>query len=113
PRARRHGPLRLVAAPHGPRRLRPGLLRANRRRRAVLAPRRHRLDVPLPAPLPHMTDAPHPVRASVLVRTAATLLALTALTVAASRLDLGRFGVVLALAIAVLKATIVALFFMH
>ncbi|MFL5440008.1 MAG: cytochrome C oxidase subunit IV family protein [Myxococcales bacterium] len=56
---------------------------------------------------------PHPVRASVLVRTAATLLALTALTVAASRLDLGRFSVLLALAIAALKASIVALFFMH
>jgi cytochrome c oxidase subunit IV len=60
-----------------------------------------------------MTDAPHPVRAAVLVGTAATLLALTALTVAASRLDLGRFGVVLALAIAGLKASIVALVFMH
>jgi cytochrome c oxidase subunit 4 len=60
-----------------------------------------------------MTDAPHPVPRSVLVTAAATLLALTALTVAASRLDLGRFSVVLALAIAVLKASIVALFFMH
>jgi len=53
------------------------------------------------------------VAVPVLVATAATLMALTAITVASSRLDLGAFNVVLALAIAGLKASLVALFFMH
>jgi len=57
--------------------------------------------------------APHVLPASVLLGTAGSLLALTALTVAASRLDLGAFNVVLALAIAGLKASLVAMFFMH
>ena len=41
------------------------------------------------------------------------LLALTGLTVAAAYVNLGRFNIVVALAIAVLKATLVVLFFMH
>lgn len=57
--------------------------------------------------------APHALPVPVLVATAATLMALTAITVASSRLDLGAFNVVLALAIAGLKASLVALFFMH
>jgi cytochrome c oxidase subunit IV len=56
---------------------------------------------------------PHVASAGVLLRTAATLLTLTAITVASSRLDLGAFNVVVVLAIAGLKASIVALFFMH
>ena len=43
----------------------------------------------------------------------AALLVLTALTVGAATLDLGRFNAVIALSIAMCKATLVALFFMH
>ncbi len=57
--------------------------------------------------------APHPLPASVLLGAAAALIALTAITVTASRIQLGPFNVVLALAIAGLKASLVALFFMH
>lgn len=57
--------------------------------------------------------APHALPARVLLGTAAALLALTAITVVSSRLDLGPFNVVLALAIAALKASLVAMFFMH
>ena len=42
-----------------------------------------------------------------------TLLALTGLTVYAAYVNLGRFNIVVALAIATLKATLVVLFFMH
>jgi cytochrome c oxidase subunit IV len=42
-----------------------------------------------------------------------TLLCLTALTVAAAYVNLGKFNIVVALAIATLKATFVVLFFMH
>ena len=42
-----------------------------------------------------------------------TLLVLTAITVAAAFVNLGRFNIVVALAIATLKATLVVLFFMH
>jgi cytochrome c oxidase subunit IV len=55
----------------------------------------------------------HLLPARVLLGTAAALLALTALTVIASRVNLGPFNVVLALAIAGLKASLVAAFFMH
>ncbi len=52
-----------------------------------------------------------PVRT--LLVTAAALFALTAVTVATSRLELGTLNVVAALAIACGKAAVVALFFMH
>lgn len=42
-----------------------------------------------------------------------TLLVLTGLTVGAAYVNLGRLNIVVALAIAVLKATLVVLFFMH
>src|SRR5215467_539681 len=42
-----------------------------------------------------------------------TLLALTGVTTAVAYLDLGHFSVVVALAIAVVKMLLVALFFMH
>jgi cytochrome c oxidase subunit 4 len=48
-----------------------------------------------------------------LLGTAGALLALTAITVTSSRVDLGAWNVVLALAIACTKAALVALFFMH
>jgi cytochrome c oxidase subunit 4 len=41
------------------------------------------------------------------------LMVLTAVTVAVAFVDLGRFNVVVALAVAVLKAALVVLFFMH
>jgi cytochrome c oxidase subunit 4 len=50
---------------------------------------------------------------AVLLGTAAALLGLTAITVASSRVDLGTWNIVLALAIACTKAALVALFFMH
>jgi len=43
----------------------------------------------------------------------AALLALTYVTVAAARIDLGRLNTVVALTIAVTKAVLVVLFFMH
>jgi cytochrome c oxidase subunit IV len=42
-----------------------------------------------------------------------TLMILTAATVAAAFVNLGRFNIVVALAIATVKATLVVLFFMH
>ncbi len=57
--------------------------------------------------------APHALTPGVLLGTAGALLGLTLATVVTSRIDLGAFNVVLALAIAALKATLVALFFMH
>jgi len=57
--------------------------------------------------------APHVLPASVLLGTAGALLALTVVTVAVSRVDLGAFNVVVALAVACFKATLVAMFFMH
>jgi len=63
----------------------------------------------------HRSAAPgaHVLPVKVLVGTAAALLALTAVTVAVSLVDLGRLNVVVALAIATTKAAIVALVFMH
>jgi cytochrome c oxidase subunit IV len=43
----------------------------------------------------------------------ATLMVLTALTVAVATVDLGRLNIVIALTIAVCKASLVLLFFMH
>ena len=62
---------------------------------------------------PGAGHGPHPLPARVLLGTAAALFALTAATVAVSRLDMGALNVVAALAIAALKASLVALFFMH
>ena len=59
------------------------------------------------------TTAPHALPARVLLGTFAALVALTVATVVTSRLDLGAFNIVLALAIAGLKASLVAMFFMH
>ncbi len=57
--------------------------------------------------------APHVMSPRALLGTAGALLLLTALTVTSSRVDLGEWNVVLALAIACTKAALVALFFMH
>jgi cytochrome c oxidase subunit 4 len=55
----------------------------------------------------------HVMPPAVLLSTAGALMALTVLTVATSRIDLGEWNVVLALGIACTKAALVALFFMH
>jgi cytochrome c oxidase subunit 4 len=57
--------------------------------------------------------APHVLSRGVLLGTAGALFALTVATVITSKIQLGAFNIVLALAIAGLKATLVALFFMH
>jgi cytochrome c oxidase subunit 4 len=57
--------------------------------------------------------APHVLPPRVLLGTGAALLALTATTVALSLVDFGRANVVIALGVATVKATLVALFFMH
>ncbi|MCR4316785.1 MAG: cytochrome C oxidase subunit IV family protein [Planctomycetes bacterium] len=59
-------------------------------------------------------DIGHLVPVKYLVMTLTALLILTVVTVAASRIDLGgEINIILAVAIAAVKATIVALFFMH
>ena len=59
----------------------------------------------------HATDAKAEARGYALTLTA--LLFLTAITVGASYIDFGQGNIVIALAIATVKATLVALFFMH
>jgi cytochrome c oxidase subunit 4 len=56
---------------------------------------------------------PHVVPAKVLLATAGALFALTAFTVTVSLVDLGRMNIVVALAVATLKAALVAGWFMH
>ena len=60
----------------------------------------------------HPSEA-HAVPMKVLVCVFACLLALTALTVAVTRVNLGEGNVLIALAIAVAKAGLVAMYFMH
>jgi cytochrome c oxidase subunit 4 len=55
----------------------------------------------------------HVVPLRVLLATWGALLVLTVLTVVAAGIDLGSLNIVVALGIAVLKATVVALYFMH
>lgn len=61
----------------------------------------------------HGDDVPHAVPLKILVGVFAALLVLTVLTVAARYVDLGSFNIILALLIAVVKAGIVAMYFMH
>src|SRR5262249_46749981 len=92
-----------------PRRLRPR--DANRDHRPVLALRRHRLDLPVPASLPRLPR----MKASPLrgyIATWIALLVLLALTCASSYLPLGRFNLLANVAIAVAKAMLVVVFFM-
>ncbi len=60
-----------------------------------------------------MNAHPHVVSARTLLTCFGALLLLTALTVAASRADFGSLNVAIAIGVACLKATRVALFFMH
>lgn len=55
----------------------------------------------------------HLVPLGTLLGTGITLIVLTVVTVAVRWIDLGEFNIMIALAIAFLKATLVALFFMH
>lgn len=64
----------------------------------------------------HGDDHPivgHLVPMSILIWTTVALLFLTFVTVAVMYIDVGEFNIVIAIGIAVLKATLVALFFMH
>ncbi len=65
----------------------------------------------------HATHSAHPVDAKAEARgyllTLIALLILTLITVGASYIDFGQGNVVIALAIATMKATLVGLFFMH
>jgi len=66
----------------------------------------------------HGHDEPHPlvghlVPYSTLFATGRALLVLTVITVAARYVDLGEANIYLAIGIAVVKATLVSLFFMH
>src|SRR5207244_3019793 len=87
------------------------------------APGRHDLDLPVPAVLPdqmsshtettHAHADQHAGGTSVYTKTLGALLILTIITVAAASFDFGNGNVVIALTIASIKATLVALFFMH
>ena len=55
----------------------------------------------------------HVVPLRILVATWAALLVLTVITVAAAKVNLGSLNIVVALGIAVLKSSVVALYFMH
>ena len=61
---------------------------------------------------PHEIDV-HVVPVRLLLSIGAALLVLTAVTVGVTYVDLGRLNVAVALLIAVVKATLVALYFMH
>jgi cytochrome c oxidase subunit IV len=65
-----------------------------------------------PATDPH-AHVGHVVPVALLAGVLAILLVLTVVTVAATWIDLGSLGVWVALAIATVKATLVALYFMH
>ncbi len=72
----------------------------------------------VPAPIAGDTNDPehagvHAVPKRILVGVYAGLMILTAVTVGVSRIDLGEMNIVVALAVAVVKGTLVALFFMH
>jgi cytochrome c oxidase subunit 4 len=58
-------------------------------------------------------EGAHAVPRRILIAVYAALLICTAITVAVSQIDLGEFNIVVALAVAVVKGALVALFFMH
>src|SRR5262249_29352359 len=100
----------------GARPLQRGLAHPGGADRALLALRGHRLDLPLPAPLPDrapLMAGHHVVSWRLYVFIFVALAVLTAVTVFAAGVDFGPFNTVIALGIASLKATLVILFFMH
>ncbi len=68
---------------------------------------------PLSASPAHGETIAHVVPVRVLLAVFAVLLALTALTVAATWVDLGQWNLWIAIGIATVKASLVALYFMH
>jgi cytochrome c oxidase subunit IV len=69
-----------------------------------------------PEEMPQPSDAHHVghvVPMKILVGVFAALVMLTIITVSASYVDFGEFNLIVALAIAVVKASLVVLFFMH
>src|SRR5262249_52047054 len=108
-----------------PRRVHRGILHANGARRLVLALCRYRLDLPVPAAVPDqppcrsslegtMPDNSHshptPGLYGVII---CILIGLTVATWLIAFVDLGKWNPVVALTIAVIKAVLVILFFMH
>lgn len=69
-------------------------------------------EMPQPADF-HHGHVGHVVPMKILVGVFASLVFLTVVTVSASYMDFGEFNLIVALAIAVVKATLVVLFFMH
>ncbi|MDP9173049.1 MAG: cytochrome C oxidase subunit IV family protein [Planctomycetota bacterium] len=72
----------------------------------------------VPAPIaddvgPHDPHGVHAVPKRILLGVYAILIVFTVITVTVSKIDLGQFNIWVALGIAVVKATLVALFFMH
>jgi len=72
----------------------------------------------VPAPIaddigPHAPEGAHAVPRRILLSVYFTLLVFTGVTWAVSRVDLGQANIWIALAIAFVKASIVALYFMH
>jgi cytochrome c oxidase subunit 4 len=61
----------------------------------------------------HGKSVGHIVSLGILAKVFGALIALTVITVAASYVNFGEFNLVVALAIAVIKASLVVLFFMH
>jgi cytochrome c oxidase subunit IV len=61
----------------------------------------------------HAHDEPHVVSVGIYLVVFATLMIMTGVTVLAATQDFGPFNAVVALGIAVFKATLVILFFMH
>ncbi|HYG69349.1 MAG TPA: cytochrome C oxidase subunit IV family protein [Anaeromyxobacteraceae bacterium] len=61
----------------------------------------------------HGAHAAHVLPPSVLLGTFAALLVLTAVTVAVARVDLGAANLAVAIGVAAVKASLVALYFMH
>ena len=66
-----------------------------------------------PAAHDHGHDQPHAVPMKVLLGVFGILLALTVATVAVTEVDLGKANIWIALAVAALKAAVVAMYFMH
>ena len=113
-RAGRHGRHAVaVVARHDHRRV----LQPDRDQRALLALRRHRVDLPVSAAVSdrraHGLTHSSLRRRRVYYTIFGILMLCTYLTVQMAFIDLGAFNTVAALVIAVFKATIVVLFFMH
>src|SRR5262249_41340136 len=109
PRHRGNGRARLGRRSMPARTLFGGVARSGRARRALLAPRRRDLDLPLAAPLPHQmsTVMKHSSAAIHCLFAWIALLALTALSWGLSYAHLGSIETTVALLIACAKATVV------